>query len=257
MPATRSGCVLVTGTSQGFGRAIALAFAKQHTPVVIAARSADLLNKVAEEIVALGAQVLAYPTDVAKEAEVEALIRAAVEQFGGIDVLVNNAGARAILEPLEHFTWDLWCRNFDVDVRGTFHTCRHVVPLMRSQGSGVIINVASMAATARGGLLISYAPAQAALVTFSHCLNASLTGSGAVVHCLCPALSPETDMGRAAVEQFAAHEGITPQAWIDRTFSRPLLSPPMVGEATVEIAKRPEGGVWEVSGKGLEPFAAF
>ena len=126
---------------------------------------------------------------------------------------------------------------------------------MRTQGSGTIINVASTAATARGGLLVSYAPAQAALVTFSRCLGASLAGSGAVVHCLCPALSPETDMGRDAVERFAASEGVTPQAWIDRTLSRPLLSPLMVGEAAVALTKKPEWGVWQVSGKGLEPFA--
>jgi len=63
-------------------------------------------------------------------------------------------------------------------------------------------------------------------------------------------------MRRDAVERFAAQEGVTLQAWIDRTLSRPLLSPLMVGEAAVDLTKRPEGG-WQVSSKGLEPFAAF
>jgi 3-oxoacyl-[acyl-carrier protein] reductase len=246
------GCVLVGGASRGYGKGIAFAVGKLNKPIVIAARSAAGLEAVAAELRTQGAEVYAYPADLTDEGQADMLVKAALERYGQIDLLVNSVGVPGIYRTLDHFTWDSWLRNFNVDVKSIFNMCQQVVPIMRGQGSGTIVNVSSSAATAAVGVLISYAPAKAAVVTFSRCLNASLEGSGVVVHCLCPDLTTQTELGREAVEMFAGLEGTSLEDYVQRNPGVSKLSPAMVGDAVATLARQTEGGVWKISAGGLE-----
>jgi 3-oxoacyl-[acyl-carrier protein] reductase len=248
-----SGCALVVGASRGYGKGIALSLAKLNKPIVIAARSADELEAVATDLRTQGAEGYAYPADLTDEGQADRLVKAALERYGQIDLLVNSVGVPGIYRTLEHLTWDSWLRNFNVDVKSIFNMCQQVVPSMRARGSGTIVNVSSSAATAAVGVLISYAPAKAAVVAFSRCLNASLEGSGVVVHCLCPDLTTQTDLGREAVEMFAGLEGTSFADYVERNPGVTKLSPAMVGDAVATLARQPAGGVWKISAGGLEP----
>jgi NAD(P)-dependent dehydrogenase (short-subunit alcohol dehydrogenase family) len=245
-------CVIVTGASRGFGAGIAEAFAADGRPVVMAARGEDDLRRAAAKLEADGARVLAVPADVSREEDVEHLVAQAVERFGRIDVLVNNAGAAPVLEELDRLSWDRWRRHIGVDVRGVFNTGRLVGPMMRLQGSGTIVNVASGAATNASALHVSYAPAQAALLVLSRCMSGWLAEAGVAVHCLCPTLTPAGGVGRAAVAIFARENGVEPEEWLDRRFGGDRLAASEVGAAVVELADEPSGAVWWIGPAGLE-----
>jgi NAD(P)-dependent dehydrogenase (short-subunit alcohol dehydrogenase family) len=138
--------VIVTGASRGIGRATALAMAAAGARVVAAARSADQLRTLAEEIESrTGRPALVSVTDVAVEADVARMVAQAEEAFGRVDVLVNNAGFNARkcriweLEPAE------WDAMFAVNLRGAFLCCRAVLPGMIARQSGQIINIVSTA----------------------------------------------------------------------------------------------------------------
>ncbi|MBI5877778.1 MAG: SDR family oxidoreductase [Chloroflexi bacterium] len=136
---------IVTGASYGLGRGIALALAREGCRVALAARSADKLAAVAAEIAAAGGEALAVPCDVADEDQVAALFAQTVARWGRLDVLVNNA---AILDgaPLESLSLDLWQRALSVNLTGPFLCTREAFRIMKPQGGGRIINVASVAA---------------------------------------------------------------------------------------------------------------
>jgi NAD(P)-dependent dehydrogenase (short-subunit alcohol dehydrogenase family) len=232
-----TGCAIVTGASRGFGRGIAEALAAHGRPVVTASRTTG--------------------TDVTDPAAVDGLVEGALERYGAVDVLVNNAGAPALLRELDAMTWEDWRRNFDVDLRGVFNTTTRVAPLMRARGGGVIVNVASAAANARSALHVSYSPAQAAIASFTRCVGAWLEPDGVAVHCLCPSLTPDGGVGRAAAAVFAAEEGIDVEKWL--AHRRPhRLTAATVGDAVVELAGRDGGGaVWHLDADGLAEWDLF
>ena len=136
---------IITGASQGRGRGIALAFAREGCRVVVAARSADALTAVADECKALGAEALAVPTDVADEAQIEGLFAKTIERFGRLDLLVNNA---ALLGggPIDELSSELWRSAVEVNLTAPFLCTRAAFRSMKPQGGGRIINVASIAA---------------------------------------------------------------------------------------------------------------
>jgi NADP-dependent 3-hydroxy acid dehydrogenase YdfG len=135
---------IVTGSSKGIGRAVALALAQQGVTVVLAARNSALLSGVEQEITAAGGTAAAIPTDVTSEHAVEHLIAETRKRFGRIDILINNAGVGIFSNvadmPLESFD-----QMMNVNLKGVFLCSRAVLPSMKSQQHGEIINVASLA----------------------------------------------------------------------------------------------------------------
>jgi len=135
---------IVTGASSGLGESTALHLAARGAKVVLAARRVDRLQKLVDDIRASGGQAIAVATDVAKREDLEKLAAAAVEAFGRIDVLVNNAGVMP-LSPLARLKVDEWDRTIDVNIKGVLYGIAAVLPRMQAQGSGHIINIASIA----------------------------------------------------------------------------------------------------------------
>jgi NAD(P)-dependent dehydrogenase (short-subunit alcohol dehydrogenase family) len=132
---------LVTGASQGLGRALALAFAREGARVAINSRSEEGVRPVAGEAESASAEVLALAADVSRSADVERLVGATVERFGRIDVLVNNAGVLGPRVPIEEYPEDEWRRVMDANLNGLFLVTKAAIPHMPEGGS--IINVVS------------------------------------------------------------------------------------------------------------------
>ena len=132
---------MITGASQGLGRALALAFAREGARVGINSRSEVTIRPVAEEAESLGAEVLALAADVSRSADGERLVSAAAERYGRIDVLVNNAGVLGPRVPIEEYPEGEWRRVIDANLTGPFLVTKAAIPHMPEGGS--IINVVS------------------------------------------------------------------------------------------------------------------
>jgi NAD(P)-dependent dehydrogenase (short-subunit alcohol dehydrogenase family) len=133
--------VMVTGASQGLGRALALAYAREGASLVINSRSEESIRPVAEEVEKAGAEVLAVPADVADSSDVERMVEAAAGRFGRIDALVNNAGLLGPRVEISEYPEDEWRRVIDANLTGPFLVSKAVIPRM-SEGAS-IINVVS------------------------------------------------------------------------------------------------------------------
>ena len=136
---------IVTGGTQGIGKATAIVLAKEGACVVIAARGHELLETVAAEIRAAGGKVAAIQADVSKPEDCERLIAGALAGFGRIDILVNNAGTSATGE-FESVTDATWQADFDLKLFGAIRLARLAIPQMRKQGGGRIINITNIGA---------------------------------------------------------------------------------------------------------------
>ncbi|WP_064746924.1 SDR family oxidoreductase [Lysobacter antibioticus] len=145
IPAIPAKTVLITGASSGIGEATARLLAARGARVVIGARRGERLHALAEEIAAAGGQVRQRVLDVTDAGDVAAFAAYAQEQFGAIDVLVNNAGVMP-LSTLDALKLDEWNRMIDVNIRGVLHGIAAVLPAMRAQGHGQVVNVASLGA---------------------------------------------------------------------------------------------------------------
>ena len=136
---------IITGGGSGIGKGIAKAFADEGCSVVIAARNAERLDAAAAELSAGGATVISIPTDVTSEDQMISLFAKTMDQFGKLDVLVNNSGAFDG-GPVEELTMEQWQKVIDVNVTGPFLGSREAFKIMKKQGGGRIINIGSIAA---------------------------------------------------------------------------------------------------------------
>src|SRR6201981_3305102 len=135
--------VVITGASSGIGESTAKFLAEQGAKVVLGARRSKRIDEVAKEISANGGKAIGLATDVTKRVEVEALIQRAVEGFGRVDALINNAGIMPIA-PIEALKVDEWDRQIDVNIKGLLYGVAAALPHMQKQKSGHIINIASV-----------------------------------------------------------------------------------------------------------------
>lgn len=172
---------IITGAGRGIGRATALAFAGAGAAVVVAARSEDQVNSVANEIKQNGGKSLAIPTDVSDIAQVDHLLVLTLRAFGAVDILVNNA---ALIKPLGK-VWETspvaWQKLIAVNVIGPYLCTRAVLPHMLERGSGRIINVSSGSAEINRQGASAYNTSKAALERFSGVLAAEIEGTGIAV----------------------------------------------------------------------------
>ncbi|HEY4428339.1 MAG TPA: SDR family NAD(P)-dependent oxidoreductase [Solirubrobacteraceae bacterium] len=136
--------VAVTGASSGIGEATTLACARAGAAVALAARRSERIEELARRIVADGGRAIAVPTDVGEEDQARAFVERAAAELGRLDVLVNNAGVM-LLGPIENAPTEEWRQMVHVNVFGVLYCTHAALPLMRSQGSGHIVNVSSVA----------------------------------------------------------------------------------------------------------------
>jgi 3-oxoacyl-[acyl-carrier protein] reductase len=176
---------IVTGASQGIGKAIAIALARAGAHVVVCSRRAEALAPVAAAVRAEGRQALAVACDVGEAAQVDAVVARTLEAFERIDVLVNNAGyrIRARLEDLPRAEWDAMVRT---NLTGVFLFCQAAGRVMIRQRAGKIVNVTSVAARSGSRGLAAYAAAKAGVATLTQSLGAEWAKYGITVNAVAP-----------------------------------------------------------------------
>ncbi|MFL6350759.1 MAG: SDR family oxidoreductase [Bryobacteraceae bacterium] len=135
--------VVITGASSGIGESTAKLLARHGAKVVMGARRKDRIDAVVKEISGAGGKAIGFAVDVTKRAELEALIKGAVDSFGRVDVMVNNAGIMPIA-PIKLLKVEEWDRQIDVNIKGVLYGVAAALPQMQKQKSGHIINVASV-----------------------------------------------------------------------------------------------------------------
>ncbi|MGQ9675258.1 MAG: SDR family NAD(P)-dependent oxidoreductase [Chloroflexota bacterium] len=204
------------GRKRGFGRATALRLAGHGADIVIsdvcrsleAARELPVagweeLKAVAAEIEALGRNVLPVKCDVTRADEVQAMVSQAMERFGRIDILINNAGVGLPMKPVVDITEAEWNLAFDVMCKGTFLCSKYVVPhMIQRGGGGKIVNLSSQAGKKGQAYQAPYAAAKAAIISFTQSLALELAYYKINVNAVCPGIV-ETDMGGRSFEEYA------------------------------------------------------
>lgn len=146
---------IVTGGGRGIGRAIALGYAREGAHLILGARTTVEIEAAAAEVRGLGRRALPVTCDVSDEAQVKALVRAALDEFGRVDILVNNAGVGS-LRPVWGIPLSAWERTLAVNLTGTFLCTKHVWKPMKAQGGGAIVNISSLGGRRGYPLLAAY-----------------------------------------------------------------------------------------------------
>jgi NAD(P)-dependent dehydrogenase (short-subunit alcohol dehydrogenase family) len=188
---------IVTGGGGGLGTLACCAFAEAGADVVVTARRLDKCEATAERVRALGRKALAVSTDVTKSDEVRALVDATVRSFGRVDILFNNAG---ITSPrsMEDSSEEEWLRVVDVNIKGTYLCTKAVVPAMKAQGGGAIINMGSILSRRGMANRSAYAVSKAAIASFTKSMAFELGADGITVNALGPTVIV-TDLNRELV----------------------------------------------------------
>ena len=219
MPTLQGKVTIVTGGGRGIGRATAEALVQEGADLAIIARTTHELNETARLIESLGRRALTQSGDVRKSSDIEQLIQRSLELFGRIDILVNNAGV-AIYKPFAGTTEEEWRQTIEVNLYGVFLATKAVLPSMKRQGGGVIVNVSSGAGKYGFPFLTAYCASKFGLNGFTEALAREVAGDGIRVYAVCPG-GVDTKM----------HHDIFPA--VD---PRSLLQPEQVAHVIVDLA---------------------
>ncbi len=211
---------IVTGGGRGIGRAIALRFASEGARVVIAARTAEQVERTAKEINAAeggAAGVSAaegraawVAADVSQEEGTARIVKTALEKFGRVDILVNNAGIYGPVKPIEEVAPAEWDRVIAIHLRGAFLMTRLALPEMYSRGGGAILNISSVAARMAYTLGAAYSTAKTGLLGLTRTTAAEGAKRGVRANALLPGPVPETEMSQELGRELAARTGGDP-----------------------------------------------
>ena len=226
---------LITGASRGIGAATARHFAAEGAQVVLFARSSGLIGEIAEEIEQSGGRALAIAGDVAAYADVEGAVAQAVSTFGGLDVLVNNAGVIDPIARLDESDPAEWGRVVDINLKGVYHGMRAAIPAMLARGGGTVINISSGAATGALEGWSHYCATKAAVLSLTRCGHKEYGPLGVNVVGLSPgtvATEMQTQIKASGVNPVSQLDPSVhiPSEWVARAIAY------LCGEASAEFA---------------------
>ena len=234
---------LITGASQGIGKATALLFAKNGYDLVITARTKDTLEATAEEIRALGNQVLAISTDVSDRQAVEALINLAIERFQTIDVLVNNAGV-CMSAPMAQTTIEDWERIINVNLWGYIYTINALLPHFLARQRGNIINVGSFGGKVPLPKMTAYCTSKYAITGLTETLRIELEPQGIHVSGIHPSVTNSDFMERVIFKDGNLKEEANRREAMAKMLESPFASKSEdVAQAIWQAVKHPQAEV--------------
>ncbi|HEY9847264.1 MAG TPA: SDR family oxidoreductase [Candidatus Caenarcaniphilales bacterium] len=226
--------VLITGASQGIGKATALLFARQGYNLILAARHAEPLEAVAQEIQQLDRSALSVPTDVKDSEQVKTLVQKALDHYGAVDVLINNAGIY-VSGPVEQFSLEDWHNTIDLNFWGYIHTIQTLLPHFLARGSGTIVNISSIGGKVPLPYVTPYCASKFAITGLTKSLHAELSPKGIQVCGIYPNLIKSDFMERAI---FRGQDDKNAQARRDQL--NMILKAPVV-EKPEDVAK----AIWD------------
>jgi len=227
-PSLKGKCALITGASRGIGRAIAKALAREGAGVVITARGKsgdkDSLTQVREEIGSSGGRAIAIKADVSREEDVQTLTKKTLEEFGRVDILVNNAAVFPDYHlPLVDLPVASWDETISVNLRGVFLCTKAVLPIMIEREAGSIINISSIAAIRASKGRGAYGVSKAAVERLTFGLAAEVKEFNIAVNALSPVGLTDTEAARKLFPRE------NPDSWV---------KPEDLAEAAVWLAKQ-------------------
>jgi NAD(P)-dependent dehydrogenase (short-subunit alcohol dehydrogenase family) len=186
---------VITGAADGIGRAASILFAREGAKLVLADINAAGLEETERLVKQETGTVVIQPTDVSREEDVKALIQLAVDTYGQIDCLVNNAGITGQFFPLDQEDGAAWQKVYGVNVLGAVYAVKYAAPHMQARRSGAIVNTASVAGIRAGAGTNAYSASKAAVINFTKTAACDLGGFNVRINCVCPGLI-ETGMTR-------------------------------------------------------------
>jgi len=205
----------ITGGSTGIGLGIAEELAKEGVHLVLCARNEDRLQEVVKNIKAVhGVKVIGVKADVSKLEDIQNMVKEIELTFGGIDILINNAGTGSA-EKIISAPDEKWYAYWDLHVMAAIRTARFLVPFMRKRGGGAIMNIASVCSKQPLDYEPIYNTTKAALVMFTKCLANELVHDNIHVNSVCPGLIMTPDWRKTAT-LLSQDLGITPDEYLDR-----------------------------------------
>ena len=181
---------IVTGAGSGFGKGIAMRFAKEGARVGVIDINAEAAREVASQI---GNSAFAMEADVSIDGDVSRMVQEALDRWGQLDILVNNAGTTHRNQPMTEVTEEEYERIFAVNVKSVYLSAKHIVPVMKKQGFGVILNVASTAGVRPRPGLVWYNTSKGAMMTATKAMAIELAGEKIRVNAINP-VAGETGM---------------------------------------------------------------
>jgi 3-hydroxybutyrate dehydrogenase len=236
---------IVTGASRGIGRSIALAFAREGGNVALAARNADELERLASEIRDMGRQAVVLPCDVTDPEQVQTMVAGTLEQLGGLDVLVNNAGMAGSHKFVGHPD-DLWHRTLALNMTSVYYVTKAAVPAMIEQRWGRVITIASVAGKVGQRYTAAYAASKHGVLGLTKAVALELAPFNITVNAVCPGWV-NTPMTDATIANIVARTGMTGEQALasltGMTPQRRLIEPDEVAEMAVFLARESSKGI--------------
>jgi 3-hydroxybutyrate dehydrogenase len=238
--------VLVTGAGRGIGREIALSFGRDGARVVVADLDEPSAQQVAAEIQDEGGEALALRCDVGDELQVERAVKGASQRFGGLDILINNAGFQHVA-PLEQFSTEIFEQMIRVMLLGPFLGMKYAIPLMKSRGWGRIVTIASINALVGFAGKAGYNSAKHGVIGLTRVAALEVATFGITVNALCPGYV-DTPLVRGQLHDLAGLRGVTEERVLAEVITplvpqRRLLEPSEVADYVMFLCSDRAKGV--------------
>jgi NAD(P)-dependent dehydrogenase (short-subunit alcohol dehydrogenase family) len=225
---------LITGSGRGIGRAIAKLFALEGASVFLSARTEHELARTAKEIAEGGSKAAYVMADLSQESDCSRVVAAAREKFGGVDILLNNAGHYGPVVPVEEYPLEEFDKVIAVHLRAAFILSKLILPEMYARKSGVILNISSLSAKSAFGWGSAYAAAKAGLLGLTRVMAAEASRQGVRVNAICPGPVTETEMSKDLGKTLAEKLGVSPEEQLKGFLSSLLQGR---GQTAMEIAQ--------------------